>query len=426
MSTTKHVRIAVAMAAVLAAWTSAALARPGDGIQIGDLRLSPFVEVSVTYDDNVYLDRPDETEDFFLDLIPGLAFINRTDRLILTGRAWGQWRWYQDETDLDSEAYGEKLGLVWGEKERLTLALNEKWVKVEDYEITPRSVDILNLESQILMLTEDRTERVERELFDISPILAYDVTDTFGFNVGYSYNFVDYTGTNSIVDPGSANSLFDWYENRLQVEVQQKLTEKSFLVVTAQGSQQDSDGFEDTSDYYILRGGLLYRATAKTSFKGTAGVEDYDFAEGSVAGDDLDVTVFNFDVAGMWEITDKLDMELSARNAVQPATQYEANTKEVTLGSLGFIYEMTTTLKLTLAGSVRRDDYIGDIILADGTGFEKRRDLWGARARLDYSPRAKWLNLWLESTYEDVDDNLEDDYDDYDQWRLSLGAALRY
>ena len=65
-------------------------------------------------------------------------------------------------------------------------------------------------------------------------------------------------------------------------------------------------------------------------------------------------------------------------------------------------------------------------LLADGSAVDKRRDLWGGRARLDYSPRAKWLNLWLESTYEDVNDNIQDDYENYNQWRLSLGAALRY
>lgn len=406
----------VGAVAVVLVVSQGAFAKPGDGIQIGNLKLSPFVEVSVTYDDNVYVRGIDEVEDYFLDLVPGIAFANRTDRLTFTGRGWGQWRWYQDETDLDSEVYGEKLGLVWGETERLTLALNEKWVKLNDYEITPRSVDILNIESQILLLTEDRTERVERELFDISPILAYDVTDRFGFSIGYSYNYVEYT----------TNALFDWYENRGQIEFQQKVTEKTFGVVTLQGSQQDSDGFEDTSDYYVLRGGVLYRATEKTSFKAGAGVEEYDFAAPeSETGDDLDSTIFSFDVAGAWEVTEKLDLQVSARNGIQPATQYGANTKEVTLGSVGMIYDVTTTLKLTLAGSMREDNYVGRVV-AGGVPQFKERDLVGGRVRLDYMPRAKWMNLWLESTYEEVEDNLEDDYEDYNQWRVALGAALRY
>jgi hypothetical protein len=394
---------------------SKVLAGPGDSIQIGNLKLSPFIEVSGTYDDNVFLTKDNKIEDYYVDVVPGIAFINRTEKLTLKGRGWGQWRWYQDQTDKNSDAYGEKFGLVWGEKERLTLALNEEWVKLTDYEIIPRSVDILNLESQILMLTEDRTERTERELFDVSPILAYDVTDTFGFSVGYDYSYVEYT----------TNALFDWHENLAQLELQQKVTEKSFAILTLQGSQQASDGFTDTSDYYVLRGGLLYKASTKTTVKASGGYEKYTFGGEPPPGENLDSEIFSFDVAGVWQTTEKLDFELSARNGIQPATQYGDNTKQVTLASLGLSYRMTTTLKLTLAGSARRDDYVGKVDV-DGILRDKWRDLWGGRARVDYMPRAKWMDLWLESTYEDVNDNLEDDYNDYKQWRVALGAALRY
>ncbi len=391
------------------------MAAPGEGVRIGNLVVSPFLDLSLTYDSNVYLTRPDEEEDVFGDLVGGVAFVNKTERLLLAGRGWGQFRRYFDETDLDSDGYGEKLSLVYGNERKLSLAVGQKFVKLDDYEITPRSVDTLNLPSQLLMLTEDRTERVERRLFDISPVLRYHPTDKAELNLGYSYNSVDY----------DEDFLFDWYENRGQFEGTHKITDKTAGLVTAQYSQQTSDGFPDDSTYYILRAGVLHNVTAKTTVKVGLGIQDYDFGQESLTGDELDKTLFNFDAIASWQATDKLQFEASARNAIQPATQYEANTKEVTLAQLGMGYDVTDHLTFTAAGSFRQDDYIGRVATTGGLE-DKQREHWGGRIRFDYQPHVKFCNLFLETTYEDVDDTIEDDYNDYDQWRVSGGVALRY
>jgi len=53
-----------------------------------------------------------------------------------------------------------KLDVVWSEGDRLTITAGENYAHYTDYEIRQRSVDELNLTSQNLMVTEDRTERV--------------------------------------------------------------------------------------------------------------------------------------------------------------------------------------------------------------------------------------------------------------------------
>ena len=392
-----------------------ALAAPGEGVKIGNLIISPFLDLSLTYDSNIYLTRPDEEEDVFADIVGGVAFVNKTERLILAGRGWGQFRRYFDATDLDSDGYGEKLSLIWGNERKLSLAVGQKYVKLDDYEITPRSVDTLNIPSQRLMLTEDRTERVERRIFDISPVVRYLPTDKTELDAGYSYNSVSY-------DP---EELFDWYENRGQLEAFRKITDKMSGLLTVQYSQQTSEGFEDDSTYYIIRGGVLHNITAKTTVKAGVGVQDYDFGQESPTGDDLDKSMLNFDVVGSWQATDKLAFEVSGRNAIQPATQYETNTKEVTLASLGLGYDVTDHLTFTAAASFRQDDYIGRVVTATGLQ-DKEREHWGGRLRFDYRPHVKFCNLFVETTYEDVDDTVEDDYNDYDQWRVSGGLSLRY
>ena len=81
---------------------------------------------------------------------------------------------------------------------------------------------------------------------------------------------------------------------------------------------------------------------------------------------------------------------------------------------------------MSLAGSYRHDDYVGRIELFDGTPAYKEREHLGGRLRLNYKPQSPWFDLYAEGTYEDVNDNLEDDYIDYEQWRITAGVALRY
>ncbi len=404
----------VIAAAVLAGLATCGWAAPGDGIKISNLTLSPFVDLSATYDSNVHLTDPADA-DYFGDAVVGLAFINKTDRLTLSGRGWGQFRRYLDATDLDSDGYGEKLGLIWGEKEKLTLAVNEKFIQLEDYELTPRSVDSLNDVSANLMLTEDRTERTKRHLFDIAPVLGYDFTEKLHSEAGYSYSSVDYDDSD----------LYDWHENRGRLELQREVTDKSSGVLSGEYSQQDSDGLPDSTSYYVVQGGWLYRATAKTSAKIGLGLESFDYPKKSEYGESLDKDIFSWDVAASWQATEKINVQASGRNDIQPATQYKANVKEVSLGSVGVSYDITPTWIFSLAGSYRRDDYIGKVQVGDEL-LSKRRNIAGARARIDYRPRAKWYEVYLEASYEKARDNLEDDYPDYNQFRATLGLALRY
>lgn len=394
-----------------------AIAKPGEGIKFGQLTLSPFLNVQGTWDSNVYLTEEDETDDFFLDIVPGIAFLNKTERLIISGRGWGQFRRYLDETSLDSDSYGEKVGLVWGEEERLTLAVNEKYIHLTDYEIEPRGVDTLNLSAQNLMLAEDRTERVERDLFDIGPVVEYHVSEKFQVDVGYSYGSVDY----------ETNSLFDWHENRGQVELRHKITDKTSALVNGQYSEQTSDGYTNDSTYYIVRGGFLFEATKKTAVKASAGVESYDFGNTTPLGEDLSEDLFSYDIVGSWQATEKILVEAMAKNGMQPAAQYIANTKEMTLAALGASYDITKSWILSLAGSWRYDDYRGKVEDPnDGRLRFKNRELYGGRLRLDYKPSVKFFDLYAETTYEDSHTNIKDDYGNYDQWRIALGLALRY
>jgi len=63
--------------------SSLTFGRPGEGIRYRNFAVSPFVDLSATYDSNVFLAETGSKDDIYLDIVPGIAFINRTDQTIL-------------------------------------------------------------------------------------------------------------------------------------------------------------------------------------------------------------------------------------------------------------------------------------------------------------------------------------------------------
>jgi len=330
-------------------------------------------------------------------------------------RAWGQLREYRRETPRDGDALGERIAIVYGHRDPFKVFLYQKFVKVEDYEIIPLSVDTLDLERLEALSTEDRTERVPRKLLDVIPAISRKITDKTYLSLGYAYNSAEY-------DP---DYLFDWHESSGHMEIGYKATDKTDLLLLGQYSKQASDGFIENADFYVVRAGALYEVTAKTKFKGSVGFERYQFGERPEESQNLDKDLVNFDLRGYWDATDKVTIELGGRNGIQPAVQYLDNTKVVSILSAGIYYDVTERIIASIGASFRQDDYVGKVFY-EGQFRDKRREHVGYRVRCDYHPRVKFIDLFGEVTYEDVETNVEDDYPDYDQWRFSLGCTLRY
>ena len=65
-------------------------AGPREGFNLGaGFTLSPFVEGSLTYDSNIYLDpEGQETNDLFYGVVGGLSLIKRTEDVLMNLRGW--------------------------------------------------------------------------------------------------------------------------------------------------------------------------------------------------------------------------------------------------------------------------------------------------------------------------------------------------
>jgi hypothetical protein len=435
---------------VVTALTAGAAMAAEEGIRVGPLRLSAWGEISLTHDDNAKLVVPDgeiqdrtifedinddvrteQLDDYFYELTLGLRLFRETDSHLASLSGIYSARRYQDLTDLDNESFGEEAEIRLGDRDldKVSFALRQAYREVFDYEDQAYPDDFTNPDTRGLSLAEDRTERVSRQLSDFAGIVTWQTTEKLGSDFSIAYGQVDY----------DTEVLFDWSDLKGQAEFDYRVTDKSALLLTGQYGQQESDGIENSPDYYVIRGGILNRATDKLTFKGGVGLGSYDRFRPTPNGNDTglgtDVTTevdaqsdepidfLSFDVAGDWDLTQRTTLEIIGRNAVQPAAQYVENAKLVTVASIGISHRMMEKFKLSATASYRNDEY-EDPVQVDTDVFVDQEDtILGGQLRLDYDPPSGRVNVYAEAKYENRDTNVPNQ--DYDQVRLTIGLKLK-
>ena len=436
----------IPVAALLLAASLSARAQDG-GLDVGPLRLNLWGELSATYDDNVrlvvpdgeiqdrsiFVDDPDaeETEtadDIYYELTVGGRLYRQTDSFEAGLSLVYSARRYTDVDELDNESIIQEADLVLGEREidRFTLGFRQAYREVFDYENAAYPDDFTNPDTQELFLSEDRTERVTRQLFDLAGIITWSMTDKLNSDYSVAYGSIEY----------DTEFLYDWNDIKGQAEFDYRVTDKTALLLTGQYGQQESDSLENKPDYYVLRGGFLNRATDKLTFKGGVGVGRYDrFSKkpGVDGADDVEegvrenageaIDYVSFDIAGDWDLSQRTKLQLIGRNAVQPAAQYTDNVKLVTVASLGLSHRMRDKFRLAGTLSYRNDEYEDPVEIDTDVFIDQEDTIWGAQVRLDYDPPNGHLNVYLEARYEDRDTTIPNE--DYDQLRLTIGVKLK-
>ena len=437
------------LAALCAVSAGVALAAD-DGIRVGPLRLSAWGELSLTYDDNARLVVPDgeihdrtifenigdgvrqdQVDDYFYEATLGLRLYRETDNFLASLNGVYSLRRYFDLDQLDNESVGQEAEIRLGSRElsKVSVGLREAYRQVFDYEKTAYPDDFTNPDTRALSLSEDRTERVSRNLLDLAGIVTWQITEKLGSDFSIAYGVIDY----------DTELLYDWYDIKGQAEFDYKLTEKTSLLLTGQYGQQDSDGIQNEPDYYVIRGGFLNRATDKLTFKGGVGMGKYDRFRRAAGDDTADLGLtnvvqeaaateettldyFSFDIAGDWDLSQRTKLQVIGRNAVQPAAQYTENAKLVTVASVGISHRLLERFKVAATGSYRNDDY-EDPVIVNQERINQEDTIWGAALRLDFEPPNSHLDVYAEAKYENRDTTLPNE--DYDQLRLTLGVKVK-
>ncbi|HMP77605.1 MAG TPA: outer membrane beta-barrel protein [Kiritimatiellia bacterium] len=416
-----------------------------EGINLGVVRLNLWGELSGTYDSNARIVVPegeiqnrqifqdeavgglsDKEDDIFFELSLGGRLFRETDRFYAALIAMIQARRYVDFDELDNESFIQELELRLGERrfDKFTVSLRQTYREVFDYESMAYPDDLTNPDTDALFLSEDRTERVSRQLLDLAGILTWRITEKLNADFSVAYGTIEY----------DTDELFDWEDLKGQAELDYRVTDRTALLLTGQYGIQNSDGLENEPDYYVLRGGFLNRTTDKLTFKGGVGAGRYDRFREKPDADDVDpadevrstsddtIDYLSFDVAGDYDLSQRTKLQFIGRNAIQPAAQYEDNPKLVTVASVGISHRLFDRFRLAGTVSYRNDDYEDPVEVDTGVFIDQKDTIWGGQIRLDYLPPNARLNAYVEARYENRETTLPDE--DYDQLRLTIGVRI--
>lgn len=416
----QFLRVSTSLAIFLLA--SSAFAGPGEGIRFGKLTISPYASLEPTYDSNVFLDEYDPKSDFFLDATIGVSAAEKIRTVSIDARAWYMLRQYVEYTEKSHAEWGESASIAIGSSERTLLQVSQRFRRTEDYERTPGSVEYVNPENQTLILSEDRTMRVPRYLNDIGISVTRKISEKMTVMASGAWNDNNY----------DSPSLLNWDEGSFMAQVSRQLTEKTSAVLSGSYGTQRSQGLADTVHFYSLNGGVTLRRSAKLHLNASAGMEWYDAPAGTGPPDPAFVT---FNAAARWAMTKKWTVQLSSRNGMQPASQFENDTMKVTLFSLSaerpiresFLFSVTAAYRYdlyhnTTASGGPASPTVTGAVQNEATSGEAWSRQWAGHVALNYNPVRKPYNVFAEVRYEDT----ESVWFKYDQLRASVGLSVRY
>ena len=368
--------------------------------------VSPFVEGSVTYDDNVPLNPiGEEEEDFYIDIVLGLSFLRQTEKSNLSLRGWFQRREYFEFVELDKDTWQENIEYVRGNPDTLQIRLKQRHGDLADYEFTQSDVSEASERREATQrLIETRTRRVKRALDDLEAAVARK-TRKLDLQVRVAYSAVDFTD--------SDYDLYNWAELHLDPFLGLQLSEKTLVSLSGSVGQQMSDNDLSNLDYWRALLGLQYTPTEKTRLTLGGGLQEHIVP----ANHELDNFGFHFDVNGMWAATEKLTLQFFGRNEFQPTSAFSSNTKRVDQGSIGAVYDVTRRVYCTLGLSGRADNYTAPV----GGQQEPLETLVAPQGKIVVRNKKKNIMIYLKARYEMFESNFQDDYN---QLRIVLGANI--
>lgn len=379
-----------------------AFAAPGQGIHAGPWAFNPYVDVAGTYDSNIDQARTGARDDIFIDSTLGLRVGYSTYLLEFNGLGFLSQRVYSDATDKDFEAGGELLRIKYGNRDLVEVEADQTFRRVEDVDRYVNEAAVGGVSPDSVL---DVTARSRRDVSQAGLSAGKNVTDKLELDVGYRVDDINYDQA----------GLFDLRNHVGQIETAHQLTDKSAGFVTVKGALQENLSLDDQAEYYAVRLGLKTKGTDKVTFKGGAGVQYYDQANGEGSAG------FNFDLTTSWAATEKIVLMAGGRNGSQMSSLYADNGADYQIFWLGGTYRITPAISTTLSGAYRVDDYMEPVV--DNNRTIDRQDKGAAgRLRVDYQAPAKFMKVYAEASYEDMSSNVED----YDDTRMALGVILMY
>ena len=372
--------------------------------------LIPRVDLSATYDDNVYRTGNRERDDFFVE--PELSLDYRssteTNRWMLRGSGFYAHRFYAQEDSLDFEAFGEELKLRYQGDGPGRWEVIQGFRRMEDVDRHVPESDFIRLTS--VQLQDINSMSARRDILDGGAAYAHEFTDKSEGSLTYRYSSVGYDDSN----------LLDLDAHLLQAETAYLISEKSVLYADLGYSRQEQNQGGGSADLALGHLGARTRHSEKLVGKFGLGFQYYDRSTTAGAKNEQGLSV---DTSFDWLASEKVTLHGGLNNGHQLSSFYENNGLAYVNTWAGLTYRWTEQIQLWLRGLYRRDSYIDDV--ASGDLLREREDeRYEMSARLNYRANSTRWEAYVQASHEIVESTLPE-YE-YDDTRLTLGTQVAY
>lgn len=396
---------------------------PGNGFNIASWVFSPYLDLNLTQDSNVYKDYTNKIDDLYFEPELGLRFGSSTDTNLFSvrGNLFYSQREYDHEENRNFTAYGDHVNLRIGNGRKSLLELIQAYRFLDDNDRHASDIESSALSGE--MVEDSNTLDLEREIHQLGASLSRRVTEKLELALSYRYSGVMYENlTHDRLDPKDLGVPYglDLDGHIWQLDGALGLTDKTDAFLTLRQGLQYQEDTDDPAEMTTLRIGLKTQGTEKLAYTAGGGLERYE--RPTETESESEVT-FNFAASADWFITEKLTFRCGGFNGTQFSSFYEHNGLQYISGWAGLGYRWKPSLIFSVRGVYREDDYL-DLVTHQGVTkdrFDKRLE---GHARVDYLAPGEFLRIYLEATYDEVDSNF--DFVDYVDQRLILGANVRY
>ena len=366
----------------------------GQRLNLRGLRLQPFVDLSATYDSNVELGSAGSS-DYYTDALLGLDLARKSQWLSLQSQLWAKRVRYGSFKNKDNDGLSEYLTLAYQPVERVELTVNQRWAQLTDY-----AYDTLYSRTGLISPL-DKTERNQRVIFSFDSGARWPVSDKIDMTLNYAYGSVNYENETS----------FDSVEHDLEANLFYNVTDKTSVFIYGAYEYIDSDGNQNVTHVYSLRGGANLVATDKSTIRSGVGVMTSQVDTPDGTGTAMD-TSFNFYLSAKWKVSEKTTVFASARNYMKPTSDAQNNAMQSNEFSLSTNYNITDAYKVNVTGAYALNRYVNQVNYG-GESIDQETKLWLFRARLTYTPPMNYFSLYIEGRLNYVVDNVSTGYEQY-------------
>ncbi len=362
------------------------------GLKMGDVEVSPYGEITLQYDDNVYLEPNDEKDDFLVVITPGIKaeWLFEDNKLTLDYHV--SFNSYMDQSSQDATehfASGE-LELNWRD---IGFLIYEDFKRVHDRPTT------------------EETSRIKRD-DNLAGIKAKYQRERLGIELGFEHFIRNYRA-------GATYEPFDRRENIYSILLTHRTFPHTDLLLEYDfGQIRYDESTNSDSDYHQFLVGAIGELTAKTTATIKAGYQarDYDTA----ADSDFNTGVLYADMTH--KFSDSTALKMSFLRTAEESTYSVNNYFKIENVSTVLSHYFTRKLMGFVNGIYQINSYPRET--TEGTETRKREDkYYSLGAGFKYFMR-EWLSFSLQAEHIVRDSNFG--VYDYDQNLITFTARAEF